>query len=443
MGSKDTNVPTVPATAKQGNDPDDPSTWSWVEPSVWTERMLAALGNGVKGGKWYALMDKVTASHTLRAAWQRVARNRGAAGVDRVSIKRFEAKAASYLLELEEALRDGSYRPAAVRRVHIPKGNTTRPLGIPTVKDRVVQTALKLVLEPIFEKEFLPVSYGFRPRRGCKDALGEVDRWVKAGYTWVVDADVARYFDTIPHDRVLTCVREKVSDGQVLHLVQRFVEQDVLDGMDRWTPVAGTPQGAVISPLLSNVYLHSLDVRMTKAGRKIVRYADDFVILCQSQEEAEAALAEVEAWTVQHGLALNPDKTTVGNCTQAGQGFDFLGYRFEGGHRCVRRKSLQALKDKIRGLTGRTRSGSMRGIIAELNPILKGWFGYFKHARGSTFRALDGFVRRRLRAVLRKREKRPGFGRTQRDHYRWPNAFFAVHGLFTFHEAHVLASQSR
>ena len=169
----------------------------------------------------------------------------------------------------------------------------------------------------------------------------------------------------------------------------------------------------------------------------------DFVIRCQSQEEAEAALAEVEAWTVQHGLALNPDKTTVGNCTQAGQGFDFLGYRFEGGHRCVRRKSLQALKDKIRGLTGRTRSGSMRDIIAELNPILKGWFGYFKHARGSTFRALDGFVRRRLRAVLRKREKRPGFGRTQRDHYRWPNAFFAVHGLFTFHEAHVLASQSR
>ena len=443
MGSKDTSIPSVPATAKQGNDPDDPRTWSWVEPSVWTERMLAALGNGVEGGKWYALMDKVYASRTLWAAWQRVARNRGAAGVDRVSIKRFEANAACYLLELEEALRDGSYRPAAVRRVYIPKGKGTRPLGVPTVKDRIVQTALKLVLEPIYEKEFLPVSYGFRPKRGCKDALREVDRWLKAGYTWVVDADVASYFDTIPHARLLACVKEKVSDGQVLQLVQRFLEQDILDGMDRWTPIAGTPQGAVLSPLLSNLYLHSLDVRMTTAGCTIVRYADDFVILCQSQEEAEAALAEVAAWTAQHGLALHPDKTHVGNCTDAGHGFDFLGYRFDGGHRYVRRKSLQALKDKIRQLTGRTRSGSMKEIIAELNPLLKGWFGYFKHARGSNFRTVDGFVRRRLRAVLRKREKRPGFGRTQRDHRRWPNAFFAAHGLFTFHEAHALASQSR
>jgi RNA-directed DNA polymerase len=443
MSSKDTSVPLVPETAKQGADPDDPSTWSWVAASVWTERMLAALGNGVEGGKWYALMDKVTASRTLWAAWQRVARNRGAAGVDRMSIKRFEANAACYLEELGAALRDGSYRPAAVRRMHIPKGNTTRPLGIPTVKDRVVQTALKLVLEPIFEKDFLPVSYGFRPKRGCKDALREVDRWLKAGYTWVVDADVASYFDTIPHARVMACVKEKVSDGQVLQLVQCFLEQDVLDGMNRWTPVAGTPQGAVISPLLSNLYLHSLDVRMITAGRIIVRYADDFVILCQSQEEAEAALAEVEAWTAQNGLALHPDKTHVGNCTEAGHGFDFLGYRFDGGHRYVRRKSLQALKDKIRQLTGRTRSGSMKDIIAELNPILKGWFGYFKHARGSNFRTIDGFVRRRLRAVLRKREKRPGFGRTASDHRRWPNAFFAVHELFTFHEAHALASQSR
>ncbi|MBT6273174.1 MAG: hypothetical protein HOI95_03475 [Chromatiales bacterium] len=210
--------------------------------------MLAALGNGVKGGKWYALMDKVTASRTLWAAWQRVARNRGAAGVDRVSIKRFEANAAHYLQELEVSLHDSSYRPAALRRVHIPKGNTTRPLGIPTVKDRIVQTALKLVLEPIYEKEFLPVSYGFRPGRGCKDALREVDRWLKAGYTWVVDADVASYFDTIPHARLLECVKEHVSDGQVLQLVQRFLEQDVLDGLDQWTPVAGTPQGAVTTP---------------------------------------------------------------------------------------------------------------------------------------------------------------------------------------------------
>ena len=443
MGSKDTNVPTVPATAKQGNHPDDPKTWSWVESSIWTERMLAALGNGVEGGKWYALMDKVYASRTLWAAWQRVARNRGAAGVDRMSIKRFEANATRYLEELEVALHNGSYRPAAVRRVYIPKGKSRRPLGIPTVKDRVVQTALKLVLEPIYEKEFLPVSYGFRPGRGCKDALREVERWIKAGYTWVVDADVASYFDTIPHTRLLACLKEKVSDGRVLQLVQRYLEQDILDGVDRWTPITGTPQGAVLSPLLSNLYLHSLDVRMTRAGRKMVRYADDFVILCQSQEEAEAALAEVGAWTAQHGLTLHPDKTHVGDCKDAGHGFDFLGYRFESGRRFVRRKSFKALRDKIRQLTGRTRSGALCDIIAELNPILKGWFGYFKHAHHTTFRAVDGFVRRRLRAVLRKRDKRPGFGLTCDDHRRWPNAFFAEHRLFTLNEAHALASQSR
>ena len=182
---------------------------------------------------------------------------------------------------------------------------------------------------------------------------------------------------------------------------------------------------------------------MTQAGRTIVRYADDFVILCQSQEEAEAALAEVEAWTAHHGLALHPDKTHVGNCMDAGHGFDFLGYRFEGGHRFVRRKSFKALRDKIRQLTGRTRSGALPDVIAELNPILQGWFGYFKHAHTSTFRAVDGFVRRRLRAVLRKRDKRPGFGLSGDDHRRWPNAFFAAHGLFTLHEAHALASQSR
>jgi len=360
-----------------------------------------------------------------------------------VSIKRFDANAARYLQELEVALHEGSYRPAAVRRVHIPKGKSTRPLGIPTVKDRIVQTALKLVLEPIYEKEFLPVSYGFRPGRGCKDALREVNEWIKAGYTWVVDADVASYFDTIAHARLLECVKEKVSDGKVLQLIERFLEQDVLDGVDCWTPIAGTPQGAVISPLLSNLYLHSLDVRMTTAGRTIVRYADDFVILCQSQDEAEAALAEVQAWTAQHGLALHPDKTHVGNCTEAGHGFDFLGYRFEGGRRFVRRKSFKALRDKIRQLTARTRSGALTDVIAELNPILKGWFGYFKHAHRTTFRAVDGFVRRRLRAVLRKRDKRPGFGLARGDHRRWPNAFFATHGLFTLHEAHVLASQSR
>ena len=443
MHRTDIAVSTVRATARPETDPDDPRTWSWVVASVWTERMLAALGNGVQGGKWYALMDKVYAPRTLWAAWKRVAANRGAAGVDRISVERFKAHVQRYLTELEQSLRDGSYQPAAVRRVHIPKGKGTRPLGIPTVKDRIVQTALKLVLEPIFEKEFLPTSYGFRPGRGCKDALRDVNRWLRDGYTWVVDADLQSYFDSIPHSALITRVKDKVSDGRVLQLIERFLEQDVMEGLERWTPNSGTPQGAVLSPLLANVYLHVLDVRMRDAGHMIVRYADDFVVLCRSQAEAEAALVEVNIWTAQNGLRLHPDKTHVGNCKETGHGFDFLGYRFDGGHRYVRAKSLQALRDKIRQRTGRTRSGSLEEIIADLNRVLTGWFAYYQHARRSTFRTIDSFVRRRLRAVLRKRNKRPGFGLTERDHRRWSNAFFAEHGLFTLHEAHVLASQSR
>jgi RNA-directed DNA polymerase len=406
--------------------------------------MLTALGNGVQGGKWFSLIDKVYALRTLEAAWKKVAKNRGAAGVDRVSIERFKANEDRFLAELEVELREGRYRPEPVRRVHIPKGKgQTRPLGIPTVKDRIVQTALKMVLEPIFEREFLPMSYGFRPKRGCKDALREVDGLVKAGFTWVVDLDFSEYFDTIPHGALLERVKERVSDGRVLSLIESFLEQDILEGMERWTPESGTPQGAVLSPVLANLYLHSLDVRITKAGYGIVRYADDAVVLCRSQAEAERALAEVQAWTEANGLRLHPDKTQVGNCLEWGQGFEFLGYRFEAGNRIVRKKSLMALKDKIRQQTRRTRGDSLERIIQDLNPILRGWFGYFQHARYSTFRAVDGFVRRRLRALLRKQNKRPGPGRCPNDHRRWPNAFFAEHGLFTLNEAHARARQSR
>jgi RNA-directed DNA polymerase len=216
-----------------------------------------------------------------------------------------------------------------------------------------------------------------------------------------------------------------------------------MEGLERWTPIAGTPQGSVISPLMSNLYLHGLDVLMSEAGHRYVRFADDFVALCRTQQEAEAVLVTIQAWVEQHGLRLHPDKTRVGNCMEKGQGVEFLGYRFEAGRRWVRPKSRKALRDKIREKTGRTRSGSLETIIGELNPMLKGWFGYFQQAHRSTFRDVDGFVRRRLRAILRKREKRPGFARTARDHRRWPNAFFAEHGLFTLHDAFVLASRSR
>ena len=406
--------------------------------------MLAALENGVKGGKWFSLIDKVYRKQTLKAAWHKVKDNAGAAGVDGQSVERFEARAEVYLEELEQALRTGEYRPQPIRRVEIPKGGgKMRPLGIPVVKDRIVQTALKLVIEPIFEREFEDSSYGFRPGRGCKDALREVDELIKEGYTSVVDADLDSYFDRIPYEPLLGEVSERISDGAVLELIRAFLNQDIIHGMKRWTPVGGTPQGAVISPLLANIYLHPLDRHMKRKGYRMVRYADDFVVLCRTAQQAQAALNEVRGWVEQNGLRLNADKTHVGDCQQAGQGFEFLGYRFEVGRRWVRRKSLLALRERIRQKTRRTRGDSLACIIADLNPMLRGWFHYFKHTQPWVHQLTDGFVRRRLRAILRKQDKRPGMGKCHDDHLRWPNAFFAAQGLFTLTTARVLASQSR
>jgi RNA-directed DNA polymerase len=309
-----------------------------VEASIWTERRQTARVNGVEGGPWYSRMDKVYAAKTRRLAWEKVRANRGAAGVDGQSVERFAAQAEAYLAELSEALRPGRYRPEAVKRVEIPKGDgKTRPLGIPTVKDRLVQTAVKLVIEPIFEYRFLATSYGFRPGRGCKDALREVDGLLKDGYTYGVDADLQGYFDSIPHNKLMERIEERISDGRVLGLLRSWLEQDVLKGLERWTPTGGTPQGAVISPLLANAYLHPLDERRMAQGYRMVRYADDFVVLCRSREEAETALDTIRSWVAENGLTLHPEKTHVGDCRQAGEGFDFLGYRFEAGKRWVRK----------------------------------------------------------------------------------------------------------
>lgn len=406
--------------------------------------MLAALENGVKGGKWFSLIDKVYRQETLEAAWKKVAANGGAAGVDGQSVKQFGLRAEIYLEELERALRSGEYRPEPIKRVEIPKGGgKMRPLGIPAVKDRIVQTALKLVIEPIFEREFEDSSYGFRPGRGCKEALREVDKLIKQGFTHGVDADFESFFDTIPHQALERRVEERISDGAVHKLIDLFLSQDIIEELKRWTPVGGTPQGAVISPLLANIYLHPLDRHMKQRGYRMVRYADDFVVLCRSAEQAQEALKEVRAWVEQNGLKLNGDKTQVGDCRQAGQGFEFLGYRFEVGRRWVRRKSLLALRKRIRQKTRRTRGDSLTCIIADLNPMLRGWFHYFKHAQPWVHQLTDGFVRRRLRAILRKQDKRPGMGKCRDDHLRWPNTFFAVQGLFTLTTAREVASQSR
>jgi RNA-directed DNA polymerase len=414
----------------------------WVEPTVWTERMLTALQKGVKGGKWFSLIDKVHPERTLRAAFTQVAANDGAAGVDHVTISMFESHLDEDLKRLSEQLRTGTYRPQAIRRHYIPKPGTQekRPLGIPTVRDRVVQTALRMVMEPIFEIEFATHSYGFRPKRGCKDALRRVDELLKSGFTYIVDADLKSYFDTIPHDRLMALVGQKVSDGRVLSLIEMFLKQGVLDDLREWTPETGSPQGAVISPLLSNIYLNPLDHQMAQAGFEMVRYADDFVILCRSPEEASEALAMVKDWTATAGLTLHPTKTRIVNAKE--DAFEFLGYRFEkSGKRYPRTKSLKKLKDTIRATTKRTSGKCLQAIIGSLNPTLRGWFGYYKHSYKTTFVAVDGYIRMRLRSILRKRLGLDGRGRGA-DHHRWRNAFFAKQGLYSLKTAHELACQS-
>ena len=404
--------------------------------------MLTALEEGVKGGKWFSLIDKVYRPANLRQAFARVKANRGVAGVDHQTIEMFEQHLEANLEYLATALKDGSYRPLALLRKWIAKPGSSeqRPLGIPTVRDRVVQTAMRAALEPIFERIFAAHSYGFRPGRGCKDALRQVNYLLKQGYNWVVDADLRSYFDTIPFAPLLARVEEQVADGAVLALIEAYLHQGVLEAMKWWQPEAGTPQGAVISPLLSNIYLNPLDHLMAASGCEMVRYADDFVILCRSEAEARAALEVVQQWTAQAGLTLHPGKTRIVDATKHG-GFDFLGYHFERGYRWPRRKSLKKLKDKIRAHTKRNNGQSLQVIISRLNPVLRGWFGYFKQSHKTTFTPLDKWLRMRLRSLLRKRRKRRGRAGS-RDNRRWPNAFFATQGLFSLAHAHAQVRQS-
>jgi len=417
--------------------------WDCAKPCVWTMRMLTALIKGVEGGKWFRLIDKVFSERNLFAAFQQVASKRGAPGVDHVTVDRFGQQLPENVWQLSDSLKDGSYRPQAIRRVHIPKPGTkeTRPLGIPTVRDRIVQTAIVNVIEPIFERDFAPQSYGFRPGRGCKDALRRVDHLLKAGYTHIVDADLKGYFDSIPHDRLMARLETKIADGRVLSLIESFLKAGILDGTSRWTPSSGAPQGAVLSPLLSNVYLDPLDHQMAQAGFEMVRYADDFVILCRTAAEARRALDQVQSWVDENGLILHPTKTKIVDAQQGG--FAFLGYEFHGHQHWPQKKSLQKLKDTLRAKTRRTDGRSLKRVIADVNRTLRGWFVYFQHStRRPVYRDLDGWLRMRLRSMLRRRQGGHGVARCQSASYKWPNRFFADHGLFSLATAHASACQS-
>jgi RNA-directed DNA polymerase len=403
--------------------------------------MLDALLTGVRGGKWHTLYDKVCLSDNIFSASQSVLVNRGAAGVDHQTVEKFWDHILDEIRGLEEELRSRKYQPHAVKRVWIPKPGSKeeRPLGIPSVRDRVVQTALLNVLEPIFDVTFAKDSYGFRKGRGCHHALARVEALLNEGCVYVVDADLKSYFDTIPKDRLLDRVRECVSDRGILALVEKFLEQGVMDGLREWTPERGTPQGAVISPLLANLYLNPLDHIMVDAGIAMIRYADDFVIMCRTREEADQALGQVKQWVEENGLTLHPTKTKIVDART--EGFDFLGYTFRGRLRLPRKKSLDKLKETLRAKTKRTSGNSLQCTVAALNATLRGWFVFFRHCHWNVFTGLDEWIRGRLRSILRKRAGRRGRGRGA-DHQRWRNTYFTDLGLYSLKTAHGRLCQS-
>jgi RNA-directed DNA polymerase len=434
---------------------------------VWSEKMLVALEAGVKGNVWFSLIDKVYADWTLELAWAKVQSNAGACGVDGITTGHFAKDSHRRLLAVKEHIKEGSYQPKPVKRVLIPKPGSAekRPLGIPTVIDRVVQTAVRMVIEPIFEKEFAPQSYGFRPGCGCQDALRRVDELLQSGLVHVVDVDIKGYFDSIPHDQLLKLVRERIADGRVLKLIEAFLHQEVMAQCETVEAYerkeiekieAGTPQGGVISPLLANIYLNPLDWKMNREGHQMVRYADDTVILCPDAKSAAHVLQSLREWMAAAGLTLHPEKTKIVDMGEPKAHFDVaricldkkwravslrsaLGYRFWRGtkgrlQRFIRPKSVKKFRDGIKPLTKRCNGQSMAAISARLKPKLRGFYACFKHASVNALRELDGWVRGRLRGILRKRAKLKGRGRG-RDHHRWPNRYFTALGLFSLEDA--------
>jgi RNA-directed DNA polymerase len=377
-----------------------------------------------KKRKWYSLYDKVLAYANLQRAWARVKRNAGSPGSDGQTIAQFARRLAQELLALQAELQAKTYRPRPVRRKEIDKGGgKVRRLGIPSVRDRVVQQAVAQILEPIFESKFSPRSHGFRPGRGCQSALTVVDRVLRRGYEWIVEGDICEFFDSVDHDLLLDAVHEEISDGSVLKLLRLFLTSGVQLESGEWeASELGTPQGGPISPLLANIYLHSLDVALVEAKLGLIRYADDFVILAQSREEAEQGEELARQMLDRLKLRLHPEKTRI---VTLDDGFAFLGfhYRRDGKGRlqkAVSAKSLGRFREAVRSRTkrhaGQKRPKAKRctlarlrknrrvvAMIAELNRYLLGWHGYFRCAQVTWkdyFNDFDRFVRRRLRCVI-------------------------------------------
>ncbi|MBB5159296.1 group II intron reverse transcriptase/maturase [Saccharopolyspora phatthalungensis] len=371
--------------------------------------------------KAHSLIGQIHDPRNVVRAWERVRANRGAGGVDRVSIDRFDCEQDRYLTVLRQRLADGRYRPQPVRRVEIDKPGSTakRPLGIPTVMDRVCQQAIRQVLEPIFEPTFSEVSFGFRPKRSAHMAMRRIWGQLQAGGRWIVDADIADFFGTISHDRLVSLVAERVADGKVLSLIRQILTAGALrDGVYEST-VAGTPQGGVISPLLSNIYLHVFDERMERAGFQVTRYADDWLAVCRTREEAERALASACAVLEELGLRIHPEKTRI---VHVSQGFEFLGYKIglgkglrfkQGGiglYAIPRQQSIDRFKDKVRALTRRRIAVPLEELIDMLNPVIRGWGMYYRRANvRRLFNRLNMWIVRRIWGWRFKRWRNAGW----------------------------------